>query len=64
VITRVAARLFRPPRPDSHPRVLEKCDKAIDRAVKSRKTVSEEADHYFEAAIRRLKDYDVEFHHR
>jgi hypothetical protein len=62
VITRVS--IFRPPRPDSHVRVLEKCDKAIDRAVKSRKTVSEEADHYFEAAIRRLKDYDVEFHHR
>ncbi len=64
MITRVNARLFRPPRSDSQVRVLEKCDKAIDRAVKSRKTASEEANHYFEAAIRRLKDYDVEFHRR
>ena len=64
MITRVTARLFRPPSSDNQARVLEKCDKAIDRAVKSRKTAGEEANHYFEAAIRRLKDCDLEFHHR
>jgi len=43
--------------------VLEQCDIAIDRAVKSRKKATQESDYHFEMAIRDLNEYDLKFHH-
>jgi hypothetical protein len=44
--------------------VLETCDIAIASAINSRKKKTQEADFYFDIAIRDLAEYDSQFHNR
>ena len=44
--------------------VLETCDLAVASAINSRKEKTQEADFYFDTAIRGLTEYDSQFHNR
>lgn len=44
--------------------VLETCDMAVASAINSRKKKTQEADFYFDIAIRGLTEYDSQFHDR
>jgi len=52
------------PRSDGFVSVIKECDEAISYAITSRsgKKDSQEADDKFDEAIRRLRDYQSEFH--
>jgi len=45
-------------------RALEKCDVAIQFAIKSAKKANQETDDHFQIATRTLKDYELDFHKR